>query len=51
MLSGMKYNESKTEVMMVFSKFGPEPSRYPLTVGNAEIQPVSSLQSLGVILD
>ena len=50
-LIGMKYNESKTEVMMVYSKYGPEPSRIPLIVGDAEIQPVSLLRSLGVILD
>ena len=37
--------------MMVYSKYGPEPSRIPLIVGDAEIQPVSSLRSLGVILD
>jgi hypothetical protein len=37
--------------MMVYSKYGPEPARISLTVGDAEIPPVSSLRSLGVILD
>jgi hypothetical protein len=46
----MKYNDLKTKVMMVYSKYGPEPARIPLTVGDAEIQAVFSLLSLGVIL-
>jgi hypothetical protein len=48
----IKYNDSKTEVMLVYSKHvGVEPAPYFLTVGDADIRPVSTVRSLGVILD
>jgi len=48
----IKYNDSKTEVMLVYSKHvGVEPAPYLLTVGDADIRPVSTVRSLGVILD
>ncbi len=50
-LNGMNYNNSKTEFTMVYSMYGPEPARNRLTVGVAKIQPLSSLRSLGMILD
>ncbi len=41
----IKYNDSKTEVMLVYSKHvGVEPAPYLLTVGDADIRPVSTVE-------
>ena len=49
----LKGNDSKTEVLIMSSKFSPLPTEFnvPLTVGNCSIKPVESVRNLGVTLD
>ena len=51
-LNRMKYNDTKTEVLLVFSKYGgAKPINLSLAVGEEKIKPVSSVRSLGVTID
>ena len=48
----MKYNNTKTEVLLVFSKYsGAKPINLSLEVSDKKINPVSSVRSLGVTID
>jgi hypothetical protein len=48
----MKYNDMKTEVLLVFSKYGvAKQIDLSLEVGDKKINPVSSVRSLGVPID
>ena len=44
-------NDSKTEVMVLSSKFSPISRLVPLTVGYCDVDPVPHVKNLGVIFD
>ena len=49
----LKGNDSKTEVLLMSSKYSPLSNEYyaPLTVGNCSVKPVNYVRNLGVTLD
>jgi hypothetical protein len=51
-LNRMKYNDTKTEVLLVFSKYGgAKPVNLSLEVGDKKINPFSCVRSLGDTID
>ena len=50
-LTGLKLNEEKTELLLLILRYQPSPSSEFVRLGGETIQPSSSVRNLGVILD